>query len=145
MDLKTFLIKKVMLGFFVTVTCICVGMAILGMYFEPDKRFGYEGFLFPLFFGFASILPALISYSKREMSVREVMVRRLIQLILCEIIILLIVYLNGGLPNIAVAVSLALTIFIICIAVQLVLWLNDRKTAKTFNEALRKMQQSIRE
>lgn len=141
MDFKTFFVKKVMMSFFVGVTCICAGMAILGMLFEPDTRFGYQGFFSPLIFGAAAILPALISYSKRELSVREVLVRKIIQLIFAEIIILLIIHAGGGLTSISLTIAIALMVLLVGVTVHLVLWINDKKTANAFNEALVKMQE----
>ena len=141
MDFKTFFVKKVMMSFFVGVTCICAGMAILGMLFEPNKRFGYEGFLSPLFFGLVTMLPTLISYSKHELSVFEALIRRILQLVLVEIIVLLIVFAGGGLTSVALAVSIALMVLLVGVTIHLVLWINDKKTAKVFNEALAKMQQ----
>ena len=142
MDFKTFFVKTVMMSFFVAVTCICAGMAILGILFEPDVRFGYEGLLSPLFFGAATMLPALIGYSKHELSVRETLIRKIIQLILAEIIVLLLVYRGGGLTSAALAVSIALIVLLVGITVHFILWINDKKTAKIFNEALIKMQRN---
>ena len=141
MDFKDFFIKKVLLGFFVAATCICAGMAVLGIQFDPNAGFGYEGFFSPLVFGAATILPTLVGYSKRELSVREVLIRRLVQLVLIELIVLLIVYSSGGLASPALTISLALSVLLICLIVHLVLWANDRKTAKAVNEALQIMQQ----
>ena len=141
MDFKTFFVKQVMISFFIGVTCICAGMAILGMLFEPDTRFGYQGFLSPLIFGVATMLPSIVSYSKHELSIREMLIRKIIQLVLIELIVLLIVYSSGGLTSVALAVSIAFTVLLVGAAVHLVLWVNDKKTAKNFNKALVRMQQ----
>ncbi len=144
MDFKTFFVKKILIGFFVAVTCICVGIAILGIVFDPDKRFGYQGLFSPLIYGAATMLPSLVGYSKRELSVRETFIRKLIQLIMVELIVFLIVYSGGALTSISLAISLALSVFLIGMTVNFVLWVSDRKTAKAFNEALLKMQQGYK-
>lgn len=66
MDFKTFFEKKIMMSFFVSVTCICAAMALVGMTFETDTRFGYEAFLSPLIFGLLASIPTLVTYSKRN-------------------------------------------------------------------------------
>jgi len=129
------------MGFFVAVPCICAVMAVLGMVFEPEARFGYKGLLSPLIWGAATMLPTLVGYSKREFSVREAVVRKLIQLVLVEIIVLFAVYTNGGLTSISLAVSLALSVLFVWMAVHFVLWVYDRKTAAAFNKALAEMQE----
>ena len=141
MDFKTFFVRKVLMAFFVSVTCICTGMAILGMLFEPDMQFGYLTLLSPLIYGAATMLPVAISYSKHELSVRALLVRNLMQLILIELIVFLIIFISGSLSSFSLAISVALSVLLIYIVVFIVLWVNDRKTAKEFNEALRKMQQ----
>ena len=94
-----------------------------------------------MIFGAATILPSLIGYSKRELSVREVLIRKISQLVLIELIVLLLVYSSGGLTSGGLAVSLVLSVLLINMTVHLVLWVIDKKTAKAFNEALIKMQQ----
>lgn len=144
MDFKTFFIKNIVMGFFVAVTCICVGIAVLGMVFDPDLRFGYQGLFSPLIYGAVTILPGLLNYSRHEMSVREAIVRKLLQFVLIELIVFLIVYTGGGLNSVSLVISLALSVFLIYMTVNFVLWVSDKKTAKAFNEALLEMQQGYK-
>jgi len=140
MSFKSFLYRRILIGFFVAATCIGAFMAIIGIIFEPYARFGYEGLFFPLVYGAMTMLPVLIGYSKREISVREALVRNLIQFVLIEIIVLAILYLNGALTGASLTISVAVSVLIIYLTVSLVLWINDNKTAKAVNEALLKMQ-----
>lgn len=142
MDFKTFLYKKTLMGFFVATTCIGAGMAMLGLIFEPDIRFGYQGLLLPLLFGALTMLPSLVTYSKQELTFRGALVRKLLEFILIEAIVLLMVYRSGSLTGGPLTLSLTATVFVIFITVNLVLWVSDRKTAKTFNQALWKLQQA---
>lgn len=140
MDFKTFFVKKVMMSFFITVTCICAAMALIGMIFEPDTRFGYEAFLSPLFFGAVASLPSLVHYSKDELSIKQTVIRNVLHFILLEAIILSVLYLAGILTSTSMTISLAVSIFVIDLTVNLVLWVNDKKTAKEFNDALKRLQ-----
>lgn len=140
MDFKTFFVKKVMMSFFVSITCISAAMAIIGMSFEPDARFGYEAFLSPLIFGALASLPILVKYSKRELSFQQTAIRNVIHFLLLEAAILSILYFLGLLTSVPMAVSLGISIFVIDLTVTLVLWINDNRTAKEFNSALKKLQ-----
>lgn len=140
MDFKTFFYRKILMGFFVATTCIGAAMAVLGLLFEPDTRFGYQGLLSPIIFGALTMLPTLVTYSKHELSLKGVLIRRLLELILIEIIVFLMVNTSGSLEKTSLAVSLALSVFLIYITVNLVLWVSDIKTAKAFNKALLEMQ-----
>jgi len=140
MKFKTFFVKKILMSFFVSATCISAAMAIIGMIFEPNTRFGYGGLFSPLLFGAISTIPSMITYSKKELSIAQMAVRKCIQLVLLESMILSILYFGGALKNSSVTISLALSILVISITVYAVLWVNDKRTAKELNEALKKMQ-----
>lgn len=140
MDFKTFFVKKVMMSFFVSVTGICTAMALVGMVFEPDARFGYEAFLSPLIFGAVASIPSLVQYSKKDLSLRQTAIRNIIHFLLLEAAILSILYFLGLLTSVSMAISLGISIFMIDLAVNLVMWINDKRTAKEFNYALKKLQ-----
>ncbi|HHV13444.1 MAG TPA: DUF3021 domain-containing protein [Clostridiales bacterium] len=140
MDFKSFFIKKVMMSFFVSIACITAAMALIGMIFEPDTRFGYEAFLSPLIFGALASFPLLVTYSKRELSLKKAAVRNVIHFILLEVEILSVLYLGGMLTSVSMAISLGISIFMIDLTVNLVLWINDKRTAKEFNDALKRLQ-----
>ncbi|MFA5561611.1 MAG: DUF3021 family protein [Eubacteriales bacterium] len=140
MDFKTFFVKKVMMSFFVSVTCICAAMALVGMVFEPDARFSYEAFLSPLIFGATASIPSLVQYSKKDLSLRQTAIRNVLHFLLLEAVILSILYFLGLLTSVSMAVSLGISIFVIDLTVNLVMWINDKRTAKEFNYALKKLQ-----
>ena len=140
MDFKTFFVKKVMIIFFVSTTCICAAMALVGVTFESDTRFGYESFWSPLIFGAIASFPSLVTYSKKELSFKQTVIRNIIHLILLEAAILSVLYFGGMLTSVSLAISLGVSILLIDITVDLVLWLNDKRTAKEFNNALKKLQ-----
>ncbi|MGB4407431.1 MAG: DUF3021 family protein [Sphaerochaeta sp.] len=140
MDFRTFFVKRVMMSFFVSVTCISVAMALIGMAFEPNARFGYEAFLSPLIFGSLASLPLMVKYSSKELSPRQTAMRSVIHLVLLEVVILSVLWFAGLLTGISMAVSLGTSICIIDVTVHLVLWLQDTRTAKEFNEALHRLQ-----
>ena len=140
MDFKTFFIKEIMMSFFVSVACICAAMALVGMIFKTDTLFGYEAFLSPLIFGAIASLPLLVKYSKRELSLKQTVIRNVIHFILLEATILVVLYIIGELRSVSVATSLAVSIFMIYITVNLVLWINDKRIAREFNNALKILQ-----
>ncbi len=140
MDFKTFFVKRIMMSFFVSVACISLAMAFLGMLFEPDTRFGYEALLYPIIFGAVASLPLLATYSKKELSLKQTAFREVLHFIILEAVVLSILYFGGALTDLSMTVSIGVSIFVIDLAVHLVLWVNDKKTAKLFNNALKKLQ-----
>lgn len=140
MSFKEFLVKNVMNSFLISVPFICIGMAIVGSNFEPDKCFSYAGFLTPILFGLAASLPSLVMYSRRELTVGETIFRKFLHLILLELTINGILFLNGALTSVAVTVSLAVTIFVIDVAVNVVMYINDLRSAKLINRGIHEIQ-----
>jgi hypothetical protein len=140
MNFKDFFVKKILMSYFVSVTFICVVMALVGTTFDSGTRFGYEAFLSPLIFGAVASLPLLVKYSKNELSVKQTALRSVIHFILLEVVILLVLYFEGIITSMSMAISLVISIFIIDLTVNLVLWINDKRTAKEFNDALKRMQ-----
>lgn len=129
-----------MMSFFVSITCISAAMALIGMLFEPDTRFGYEAFLSPLIFGALASLPMLAKYSKKELSFKQTVIRNVIHFLLLEAVILSTLYFLGLLTSVSMAISLGISIFVIDLTVNLVLWISDKRTATEFNIALRILQ-----
>lgn len=85
-------IEHLVISFFVVVTCVNLVMAFLGMRYEPEIRFGYQAFLLPVIYGGLGILPSAVTYSRKELSVRQMLVRKLLQLLLLEGIMVSIVF-----------------------------------------------------
>lgn len=76
--------------YFMIVTLITLAMCIVGKAMMPEQTFGYEAFAAPLLYGLVGAIPNLVLYSKRELKVKELLVRKILQLILIEIGILCI-------------------------------------------------------
>lgn len=144
MNFKEFLIKNVMNSFFISVTFICIGMAIVGSIFEPDTRFSYSGFLSPIIFGMAASFPSLVKFSRHELTIGETIFRKILHLLLLELTINGILFINGALKNLSVTISLAVTIFIIDLAVNVVMYINDLRCAKLINRGIREIQSEKR-
>ena len=123
MNLKQFLIRKLML-FFTLSTLITVAVVILGEVFDPEARFGYEGFLSPLIYAGACVLPSLATWSKRELKPRELLLRELIQFLLTE----------------AVVLGIAGSVLVIYLLVFLLSWLTNTAQARRVNEELLEFQ-----
>ena len=136
MKVKT-MISEFMMAFFVCTACITILEGIMGMIFFPEQKFGYEAFFSPPIFGFFSVLFGLVTKSKKELSVKQMLFRMALHLLLIEIMVFGLNYLSGLPFEPVVVVVLALSIAVIFAAVYLVMWMNDRRSAVLFNERLK--------
>ena len=132
-------------GFFISVTLINLAMFILGLMMEPDLQFGYEAFAYPLIYGIIGSIPGLIMYSKKELTIRQTLIREVIQMFM--IIILIIFFMFGRFKNIPdlipQIVGVSISIMVIYVLVHVFGWMIDLKTANIMNEELMKFQKNV--
>ena len=81
------LLSKMFRNYFVLVTLINAVIFVSGSIARPDACFGYSVFIMPLIYAFAGILPQAVMYSRHELSVKEVLIRKFIQLLLIELLV----------------------------------------------------------
>lgn len=130
---------QVFISFFVVVTYINLGMAFMGMIYAPDTRFGYEALLFPVFYGFLGILPSAVLYSRKELTVKQMLLRKIIQLILIEAIMVGIVFFLGG-TDFNTLLPFMVMVLAVCLAAEGILWLAADKKVRKLNAQLKRFQ-----
>lgn len=136
-------LTELIIVFFIVTACITILEGILGLIFMPDMRFGFDAFLSPPLFGFLSTLTGLVTKSSKELSIKQVLFREFLQLLLIEIIVFGINYLSGTTFEAKLNVALAIAIALVFVVVYLVMWLNDQRSAKLFNEKLKAFQEEM--
>lgn len=131
------------MSFFVCTTMITLLEGVLGMIFFPDVQLRYDAFFSPPFFGALSVLFGVVTWSKKELSIKQLLIRRLIHLGLIEAMVFGLNYLAGVIFPLKVSITLALGIAVVFVVVYVVLWLIDRKSARDFNHKLKEYQETI--
>lgn len=137
-------LSESVMAFFVCTACITILEGVLGMLFFPEIELNYEAFFSPPLFGLFSVLLGFINYSKKELSIRQVLFRRLLHLLMIEGLVFGLNHASGITFTPVYACVLAVSIALVFISVYVVLWFADRKSAMQFNEKL-KIYQSRRE
>ena len=133
-------IKETAGTFFIVVTCVNIAMLILGKLFMPDQLFGYEVFIYPVIYGLIGSIPGLFMDFKKEMSISQVIVKKLIMLAVIVTAILALMF--GGATSdkrkIVMMASVAASIVVIYVLVNLIEWWLDLKTADSMMSDLAK-------
>lgn len=132
-----------LMAFCVCTACITILQGTLGLIFYPEDRFGYEALLTAPIFGALSVLCGVVTQSKKELSVRQVLFRRLIHLLLIEGMVFGLNYIAGATFSVVASVILALGIAVVFVMVYVILWLDDRRSAADFNERLKEYQATV--
>ncbi len=139
MSFKAFL-KKCIMDFFIITTCVTVAMAILGILLAPTARFGYEAYLSPIIFGFVSLIPSFVTYSRKELSLKQALIRKVLHFIVLEVTLIAFSFMTGLITEITEVSSFAVTVFIVYLAVNLISWWLDSKKAEEINKMLKALQ-----
>jgi hypothetical protein len=139
MSFKVFL-KRCLMEYVIITTCVTAAIGVLGQFLDPTARFGYEGFYSPLIFGFISLVPSFVTYSRRELSLRQTLVRKVLHVIILEAMLIAFGFWTGILRTPAEASFFGLAVFAVYIAVNLISWLLDKKEANELNRTLRSLQ-----
>lgn len=136
------LLTKMFRNYFVLVTLINAVIFVSGSIAQPDARFGYSVFIMPLIYAFAGILPQAVMYSKRELSIKEVLLRKFIQLLLIELFVNGIILGEYALrPEYT---DMLKTIFVCVVLVyvfaNIISWILDSMSARTLTRELAEFQ-----
>ena len=131
-------IREIAGSYFISVTLINVAVFATGMLLRPEQTFGYEAFLSPLIFGFLTVIPTLIMYSRKELTIRQLLWRKAIQLIMDVVIVIAVIF--AGNPcnreTVTAAVGVSVSIVVVFAAVHLIEWLLAKRTAMQLTEDL---------
>lgn len=132
------LIRDMVNTYFMLATMILAAMAVLGTYFMPEVTFGYEQFETPLIYAAWGTLPNMVLYSKKELSMKQMLFRKIIQLVLVEIIVILVALPPEALKGEknALMISLVSCVFVIYVLTHAIAWYQDSITAKKMTEEL---------
>ena len=87
--------------------------------------------------GFLSVLFSIVNYSKKELSIRQVLFRRFLHLLLIEGLVLGLNYMTGALSDFLFFFVLAVSVAVVFILVYVFVWIGERASAMRFNEQLK--------
>lgn len=141
MEFKRFLVNKLIL-FFMLSTLITVAVVLIGSAFDPEAQFGYKDMLVPIEYAALCMLPTFVTWSKRELSPKALLVRKAIMLVLIEGVILFIAFMSDVIDTSRIGVVLAIagSVLVIFVLANLFVWLKDAAEAKKLNRELEAFQ-----
>ncbi len=139
MSFKAFL-KSCVYRYFIITTFIAAAMGVLGLSLDPTARIGYDAYFSPLIFGALSLLPSLVTYSRKELSLRQALLRKVLYIVLLEGLLIGVGFWAKILHGTGDASAFALAVLLVYLAVTWVGWQLDRKEAEAINTELKAYQ-----
>lgn len=137
MSFKEIAYKSVTI-YFILVACITAGIAIVGTILDPEAQFGYNELFSPFIYAALGIIPNLLMYSKNELTNKQIILRKVIQLIVIEAEILGVALLRHLLPTERpeAIIVMAISVLVIYLLVNLITILNSCLSAKELTKDL---------
>ena len=125
------------------VTLITVAMIILGNLLDRDRVFGYDALFSPLLYALIGTAAAMVTRSGKELSVRNLIIRKIISLLLIEGAIVVIALNAKTIPTDQswVLPGLILGVFVVFVLTHIILYLADQKEAKKLSADLVRYQE----
>lgn len=144
MSFKEIVYKSITI-YFILVTCITAGIAILGTLLDPDMRFGYDAFFSPFLFAALCIIPNLLMYSKKELSNKQIILRKILQLLVIEAEVVAVAVLSPMIPTERpeIIIGLAVCVFVIFILVNFITILSSYFSAKQLTKELAEFRRNV--
>ena len=141
MDLKRFLVNKLIL-FFMLSTLITAAVSLIGSAFDDGARLTYAELLTPIKYAALCLLPSFVTWSRRELSPRQFLLRKALSLVLIEAVVLYIAFSSPAIDTARLPVVLAIagSVLLIFVLAHLFLWLKDSAEARKMNRDLTKFQ-----
>ncbi|MCM1047227.1 MAG: hypothetical protein NC433_02240 [Clostridiales bacterium] len=144
MSLKEILYRSLMI-YFILVACITAGIAILGSVLDPDASFGYSAFVSPFIFAALGVIPNLLMYSSKELSDKQIILRKIIQFAVIEVEVLGVCIISPIIhtENPEVVIGVIISVLVIFILVHFIIIVNDYFSAKQLTKELMQFQKNI--
>ena len=134
MSLKDFL-RNQLLIFVVLVTCISLVMGIAGSIFDSERGFTYGAYFSPMIYAGLYLLLQFISYSKRELTIKQYLFRCLLQFLVYEIIVISFALFISK-ASTKVVLTLAICVPVVEVITKLILWFLDVRKANNLKKEL---------
>lgn len=140
MTIKEFLISRIQL-YFLLVTLIFAVSMIIGMIFTPGQELYYYQLIGPFFLAALCVLSTFITYSRKEPTVRQVVLRNIIRLILIEGIVLTKIQPPEQENQVLFRILLAAAVLIVYLLASLMMWLRRVRQSGMMTEQLKILQE----
>ncbi len=141
MTFKEFIMSRIQIFFFL-VTMILLAQVLLGNAIEPDRVLYYKDFLGTFVMAGLCVLPTFVTYSKKELTFKQMIVRHIVQLVLIEgiMITLAIMGVESSSQKLLSVVLIAIVTAVIYALAIFIMWYRQRVESKKLTELLKNIQ-----
>ena len=130
--------------YFILVTLITILLMVVGMLFDSDRTLSYDAYFSPLFYAFIGVIPVFFFRSDKELSMKRLIIRNVLYVLIVEAAILLIVFKAPNIPSdrIEVIISIAVGVLVVFILSLIVEYIFELTQANEMNAYLEEYQKN---
>lgn len=130
--------------YFILVTLISILLMVLGLLFDSDRVLGYDVFLSPLIYAAIGVIPCFFLESDKELSMKQLIIKRAIVIIIIEAAMLTLAYSADSIPTEkkGVVLGIAVGILVVNFLTYVIEYILELSQARELNEALLAYQNS---
>ena len=116
---------------------IALSFGIIGSIFAKDVSISFSYFLLPAIIGLLCIIPCIITYVKEDLTVKQIMIQRIVEWIVLEVAFIWIVYkMVGDVPGKLGYVAIFFSILFFDIATYAISYFLEKREADDINKKL---------
>ncbi len=138
MSFRSFL-RDCAIRFFIIATCLNVATAVFGSVLQPDVTLGFDSFYSPLIGAALGTLPSFILYSRKELNLRQTIIRKVLHLLALEIVIIgfsFLIVKSFSLFQIMFFVGIVLVVYLVVNLIDRLLQIKDTREINSGLKAL---------
>ena len=135
MELRSIL-KKCMLDFFLIQAGITFAIGVIECIGTSASGADQYIFFMPFVYAFFCVIPSIVVYSSKELSIKQMLVRKTIHFVLIELIVMLISYKTGVLASTFMRIAIPLSAAAVYIMVNVLEYLFCKLEADTMTKKI---------
>ncbi|MDD6573334.1 MAG: hypothetical protein PUF12_13200 [Thermoflexaceae bacterium] len=125
---------------------VALSFGIVGSIFAKDVPITFSYFFLPAVIGLICMLPCIIIYLKEDLTVKQVIIQRIVEWVVLEIVIIRIVYaMVGNAPGKAGYIAMVFSILFFDIATYVISYYLEKREADDINKKLVKIHEQEKE
>ena len=134
-------IKKLAEVFLTCHFLISAAIGVCGLLLNPDARLGYEDMFARALMAFLCTLPTLLTVRNERLTLKQIVFRKIVQVLLVEIIVLSMIHFGfNGIDSVGSAVIVAAAVLLVFAGVSLADWARGYMDAEDLNRRLAELQ-----
>ena len=131
-------IKQMLADYILVQAETALSIGIIGSIFASEQKITYQYFFLPALIGFICMLPCVITYFKEDMTVKQIIVQRVVELIVLEIALMgAVYYIVGDVPGKNGYIAMGFSILLFDIATYGISYYLEKRETDILNEKLK--------